>query len=88
MSVCADAFNRCIVNIGYDDHPLNEYGDMKTGYFSYANTVKNCSKTGTLMFIDDVKASKISDRLSKTTNPNLYLGFVDFEVNQARFPRS
>lgn len=88
MSVCADAFNRCIVNIGYDDYPLDEYGDLKTGYFSYANTVSNCNKTGALMFIDDVKASKISDRLSKTTNPNLYLGFVDFEVNQARFPRS
>lgn len=39
------------------------------------------------MFIDDVKSSKISDRLSKTTNPNLFLGFIDFEVCQSRFPR-
>jgi hypothetical protein len=39
------------------------------------------------MFIDDAKASKISDKLTRTTNPDLYLGFVDFEINQARFPR-
>ena len=56
--------------------------------FSYSTTVKNCTTVPKLMFIDDVKSSKISDRLSKTTNPDLYLGFVDFEVNQARFPRS
>ena len=62
--------------------------DLKTGYFSYTETVKNCKNNGLMMFIDDAKASKISDRLSKTTNPDLYLGFVDFEVNQARFPRA
>ena len=39
------------------------------------------------MFIEDVQASKVSDKLTKTTNPDLYLGFVDFEVSQARFPR-
>ena len=87
MSLCADAFNRGIVNLGYDDYPLDEYGDLKTGYFSYTEAVKNCDNVGPIMFIDDVKASKISDRLSKTTNPDLYLGFVDFEINQARFPR-
>jgi len=88
MSLCADAFNRGIVNVGYDNYPLDEYGDLKTGYFSYSETVKNCKNNGLMMFIDDAKASKISDRLSKTTNPDLYLGFVDFEVNQARFPRA
>ena len=88
MSLCADAFNRGVVNVGYDNYPLDEYGDLKTGYFSYTETVRNCHHYGPIMFIDDARASKISDRLSKTTNPDLYLGFVDFEVNQARFPRA
>ncbi len=88
MAVCADAFNRAIVNLGYESYPLDEYGDLKTGHFSYTEAVKNCKSDEPIMFIDDVKSSKISDRLSKTTNPDLYLGFIDFEVNQARFPRS
>ena len=88
MAVCADSFNMGVTRINCNDFPLDEYGDLKTGGFSYTNTVKNSEEVPRLMFIDDVKASKISDRLTKTTNPDLYLGFVDFEVNQARFPRS
>jgi hypothetical protein len=88
MAVCADSFNGGVINIGYEDYPLDEYGDLKTGYFSYTDTVRESTIIPKLMFIDDVNSSKISDRLSKTTNPDLYLGFVDFEVNQARFPRS
>ena len=88
MALCADSFNGGVINIGYDDYPLDEYGDLKTGHFSYTETARNSSIIPRLMFIDDVSSSKISDRLTKTTNPDLYLGFVDFEVNQARFPRS
>ena len=91
MSVCSDTFNMGILNAGYEMHPLDEYGDLKEGFFSYSKMVsdlQSCEKITPIMFIDEVKASKISDRLSKTTNPDLYLGFVDFEVNQARFPRS
>ncbi len=88
MSLCADAFNRGVKNIGYENYPLDEYGDLKTGSFSYNGAINNYSNAEGLMFIDNVSSSKISDRLSKTTNPDLYLGFVDFEVNQARFPRA
>tara|TARA_Y100000361_G_scaffold154344_1_gene179793 strand:+ start:4100 stop:5005 length:906 start_codon:yes stop_codon:yes gene_type:complete len=88
LSVCADTVNLGLANIGYDDYPLNEYGDLKSGSFSYCETASNCRKVPGLMFIDNVYSSKISDRLSKTTNPNLFLGFVDFEVCQPRFPRS
>lgn len=87
MALCADAYNAGICNIGYDDYPLNEFGDTKDYYFSYYETAKNSEKVPKLMFVDDVKSSKISDRLSKTTNPNLFLGFIDFEVCQSRFTR-
>lgn len=88
LSVCADAVNLGIPNVGYDEYPLNEYGDIKEGSFSYSATASLCKKVPNLMFIENVYSSKISDRLTKTTNPNLFLGFVDFEVCQARFPRS
>lgn len=88
MSICADAFNMGVTNIGYENYPLDEYGDLKTGSFSYSQTARKCGASKRLMFIDDAKAAKISDRLTKTTNPDLFLGFVDFEVNQSRFPRA
>ena len=88
ISTCTDTYNLAIKGVKYEEHPLNEYSDLKTGHYSYRETVMNSQKKEPLMFIEDVKASKISDRLRKTTNPDLYLGFVDFEVSQARYPRA
>jgi hypothetical protein len=87
LSVSVDTFNMGVTNIGYDDFPLDEYGDLKTGSFSYTETVKNCTLNPKLMFVEDAKASKVSDRLTRATNPDLFLGFVDLEISQARFPR-
>jgi hypothetical protein len=87
ISTTADSFNRGVCNLGYESYPFNEYGDLKTGHYSYSESVKNFKKPGPIMYIEDVRASKISDRLTKTINPDLYLGFVDFELTQARFPR-
>ena len=80
ISACTDTYNLAIKNVGYEYHPLNEYSDLKNGEYSYSDTVINSEKCEPLMFIEDVRASKISDRLRKTTNPDLYLGFVDFEA--------
>ena len=91
MSICSDAHNLGVCNIGYDSHPLNEYGDTKNYYYSYTDNVKEFqeeNKTTNLMFIESVSASKISERVSKINNPNLFLGFVDFELSQTRYPRS
>ena len=88
MSLCADAYNLGVCNIGYEDYPLNEFGDTKDGYFSYQDTVSQCSIEPNLMFIENVNSSKINDRITSKTNPNLHLGYIDFEVGQTRFPRS
>jgi hypothetical protein len=88
MSLCTDAYNLGICNVGYNDYPLNEYGDTKKHYYSYSETVNESENLSSLMYIENVKASKISERVTKTNNPNLFLGFVDFQVSQARFPRA
>jgi hypothetical protein len=87
MSLCADAYNLGVCNIGYDDYPLTEYGDVKDGNFSYSDTVKNSTKVPKIMFIENVNSSKISDRVTNKSNPGLHLGYVDFTVAQSRFPR-
>ena len=88
MSLCIDSKNLAIRNLGYKNHPFNAYGDLKDGFYSYSHAVTHCDHPGPLMFIEDVQASKINDRSNKNNNPDLYLGFVDFQVSQARFPRS
>jgi len=88
MSLCADAYNLGICNIGYDDYPLNEFGDKKNDYFSYSETVQNSTKIPKVMFIENVNSSKISDRVTNKNNPGLHLGYVDFTVCQSRFTRS
>ena len=87
MSLCADAYNLGVCNIGYDDYPLTEYGDVKEGEFKYSETVKNSTKVPKIMFVEDVNSSKISDRVTNKSNPGLHLGYVDFTVAQSRFPR-
>jgi hypothetical protein len=88
MSLCVDSYNSSIMNIGYDNYPINERGDTKKHYYSYIETLSECKETSCLMYVENVKASKISERITKTNNPNLFLGFVDFQVSQARYPRS
>jgi len=88
MSLCADAYNLGICNIGYDDYPLNEFGDKKNDSFSYSETVQNSTKIPKVMFIENVNSSKISDRVTNKNNPGLHLGYVDFTVCQSRFTRS
>jgi len=88
MSLCTDAYNLAVKNIGYNSHPFNEYGDLKTGYYSYSEEVRNSEVCQPLMFIEDTRSSKINDKLTRKINPGLYLGFVDFEMSQARYPRA
>ncbi len=87
LSMCTDAKNLGICNLGYDHHPFNEYGDLKSGSYNYANAVNYGPHRKSILYIEDVRASKITDRYNKSINPQLYLGFVDFKVSQARYPR-
>jgi hypothetical protein len=88
MSLCADACNLGVCNIGYDNYPLNEYGDLKDSDFYYSKTVNECAAAPNIMFIESVNSSKINDRISSSNNPSLHLGYIDFTVSQARFPRA
>ena len=73
MSLCIDSKNLAIRNLGYKNHPFNAYGDLKDGFYSYSHAVTHCDHPGSVMFIEDVQASKINDRSNKNNNPDLYL---------------
>lgn len=82
MSIFGDMYNEVIPMVDFDDHPINEYGGLKTGYFSYDDLAKNYSKE---LFIKDINTSKMSDRMRHNLIKFLYIGFVDFDISTYRY---
>ena len=44
--------------------------------------------TDELFHIENVTSSKLSDKINKRINPNIFVGFIDFELVKFRYPRS
>lgn len=86
LSIFADSKNECIVDIPFDNYPLTEYGDLKSGYYNYQN-LKNQYINNNKYFVDRVKTSKMSDKPRKSLVNDLYVGFIDFDVSIMRYPR-
>lgn len=84
LSIFADSKNEVFKKLNFEDYPLNEFGDV-TG-FNYGNL--SDKKTSTFLHIEQVRASKLSDRVNQNIDPSLFVGFIDFEVSNLRFPRS
>jgi hypothetical protein len=86
LSIFADSQNEVITNIPFASHPLNEYGDLKNGSYSY-ETLKSQNQNNQLFFIEEVITSKLTDKARKSLANDLYIGFIDFEIHQQRYPR-
>jgi hypothetical protein len=84
LSIFADSRNEVFPVIPMSGHPINEYGDLKTGYYSYAN-LKNQYGTNTNFYINTAITSKLTDRVRKSLANDIYVGFVDFEIQQHRY---
>jgi hypothetical protein len=87
LSIFADSQNEVITNIPFTGHPLNEYGDLKNGSYSY-EALKTQNQNNSLFFIEEVVTSKLTDKARKSLANDLYVGFIDFEIHQQRYPRS
>lgn len=83
LSVFADAKNEVFAKLGFEDFPLTEYGDT-TG-FNYKELATQ--KRETFFHVEESRVSKLSDRISKNIDPSLFVGFVDFEITNLRYPR-
>jgi hypothetical protein len=84
LSIFNDSNDVVFSQIDYDNFPETEFGDNKYGSYNY-NDLEALSTEK--FFITDVTSSKLSDKVSKKVLPNLFVGFVDFEVAKYRFPR-
>jgi hypothetical protein len=82
LSIFADSYNELIPICDFDSHPLNEFGALKTGYYSYEDIKKNYKDH---LFVKDVIVSKLSDKLKQNLLKDLYIGFIDFTLSTFRY---
>ena len=89
LSMAADAKKRSFAEVGFADFPTTELGDIKTATYStgYSYNQIETDNTSELFHIEEVNVSKLSDRVKKKVNPDIFVGFVDFEIHKYRRPR-
>lgn len=87
FSILNDSNDLNITNVGFSEHPLNEFGDLKYGDYNYNDLINRYFQYRSIAIIDRVTVSKLNDRVAKKTHPGLFLGFADFELISVRMPR-
>ena len=84
LSIFNDTNELAFNKVAYENFPETEFGDNKYGNYNYNDLASLSSEK---FFITNTTTSKLSDKVSKKVLPNLFIGFVDFEVTAYRFPR-
>ena len=79
-----DSVNEVITAIPMSGYPITELGDLKNDNYSYT-TAKDPYTGATSFYVDKVKTSKLSDRTRNVLANELYVGFIDFDIQQHRY---
>ena len=90
LSMAADAQKRSFAKVNFSDFPVTEFGDIKTATYptGYSYNQIEKSNTSEMFHIEEVNVSKLSDRVKKRVNPDIFIGFIDFEIHKYRSPRA
>jgi hypothetical protein len=88
--MAADAQKRSFAKVNFSDFPVTEFGDIKTATYptGYSYNQIEKSNTSEMFHIEEVNVSKLSDRVTKKVNPDIFIGFIDFEIHKYRSPRA
>jgi hypothetical protein len=84
LSIFGDSLNEVIQPIPMTGYPITELGDLKNDSYDYG-VVKSGQTDGDPFYIDSVRTSKLSDKARKALANELYIGFIDFDVQQHRY---
>lgn len=93
LSVFSDSSHEVFNKIDFEDFPLDEFGDLKSGDYNggqdatYNYDLLKQKNDNDIFMIQKVGASRMSDNLRKVIIDNLFVGFLDFEVIKYRYPR-
>ena len=83
LSIFMDSLNEAITPIPMSGYPITELGDLKGDSYSYT-TAKQPYTGEDIFYVDKVKTSKLSDRTKNVLANELYVGFIDFDIQKAR----
>ena len=84
MSIFMDSVNEVIAAIPMSGYPITELGDLKDGNFNYTGLANDYGGE-TKFCVEKVKTSKLTDRTRNVLANELYVGFVDFDIEQYRY---
>jgi hypothetical protein len=79
LSIFGDSHNEVFYPIPMSGHPMDEYGDLKNGSYSYS-TLSNEYSDKKPFLVDNVTTSKLTDKARKSLANDLYVGFIDFDI--------
>jgi len=65
-------------------YPITELGDLKGGDFNYTGLAQDYQGENKFC-VSKVKTSKLTDRTRNALANELYVGFVDFDIEQYRY---
>jgi len=81
MSIFMDSVDEVIAAIPMSGYPITEFGDLKGGSFNYTGLAEDYQGE-TKFCIEKVKTSKLTDRTRNVLANELYVGFVDFDIEK------
>ena len=84
MSIFMDSVDEVIAAIPMSGYPITEFGDLKGGNFNYTGLAEDYQGE-TKFCIEKVRTSKLTDRTRNVLANELYVGFVDFDIEQYRY---
>ena len=85
LSIFADSVNEKFTPIPFTGYPTTELGDLKNNSYSYTGLKKSYETGNVDFYVDRVRTSKLSDRVRKSLSDELYVGFIDFDLQQHRY---
>ncbi len=84
LSIFADSQDEVFKSIPMSGHPIDENGDLK-GALDYTYTGLASEYEGKPFYINNVTTSKLTQRALKELTNELYVGFIDFDIQVHRF---
>lgn len=82
ISILLDSEQRSFPQLPPSESPIGPFGDLKSGGYSYSEVSSRYDQPGNLYTIQDVQASKLSDRVK--IDENIFVGLAELEVVKAR----
>jgi len=84
LSIFMDSVDEVIAAIPMSGYPIDELGDLKENEFNYTGTAESY-KDVEKFCVEKVRTSKLSDRTRNVLANELYVGFIDFDIDQYRY---